>query len=244
LPQYLSSSATQAVEAYSSAAAEDSLRQSWYTRARAWLRQGKAKSWRPKARQRVKAFHFIKAFDNQLKKGLGWPDGLGHLQVTADGACQPPLRWPSASWCVDSGPDIIAALHFLTRDQEMLLNLDHVPDINHLAWNAAKRALKSSRLWGHQLLMLLDFIMRHGPFNQSSRMQQCSEGFEEYLSLARPWDCPIFNDLLPRLLRDKHRVQDMAQADIAHTVWEEMKEKAAGKGEGSWINKGTLCEAY
>lgn len=49
-------------------------------------------------------------------------------------------------------------------------------------------------------MMLLNFIgMRHGPFNQSARLQQCRGGFEECLVLAEPSRCPLFLELLPKV---------------------------------------------
>ena len=169
--------------------------------------------------------------------GLGWP-GLKYLSVAPGSeACKsPPLTWPAASLCTDAGPDLIAALHFLTRHSSMCMNLGYVPDLNHLAWNAAKRALKSSRLWGHQLLMLLNFIMRHGPFSQSARLQQCREGWQEYLQLAEPSRCPLYIDLLPKLLRDRHRLSEASREGIAEELWEELNQSQAWERAGTPVN--------
>ena len=149
---------------------------------------------------------------------------------------RPALSWPSLSLCTDNGPDLIAGLLFLTRHAGMVMNIDFAPDINHLAWNAAKRALKSARLWGHQLLMLLNFIMRHGPYNQSARLQQCREGFEEYLVLAEPSQCPLFLELLPRLLRDRGRGHELTRPGIAEEVWEELRQRRAWAKAGTPVN--------
>ena len=66
------------------AAVVQQLRGSWYSKVKAWLRraqQAKAKDWRPKAKKRVKALHFILAFDNQLAEdgaGLAWLEDVLH----------------------------------------------------------------------------------------------------------------------------------------------------------------------
>ena len=66
------------------------------------------------------------------------------------------------------------------------------------AFDLALRSTQSTQTGtGAVLLMLLNFIMRHGPFSQSARLQQCREGFEEYIQLAEPHECPLFIDLLP-----------------------------------------------
>lgn len=234
IPQYASDLDAPAAR---TAAAVRSKREEWIRRARAWLsKRGGAGAWRAKRKKRSKALQTLRALNHQLKHGLDLP--LRHFRRPAEGSASAkrPLTWPTASWCCDSGPDIVAAFHFVSRHEPVALNIDFVLDLNHLCWNAAKRSLKAARLWGHQLLMLLSFLMRHGPFNQASRLQQCKQAFGEYLQVASPQTCPLFDDLLPRLLRDRHREKDMAQANIQDEIWSELAKNEAWDVAGTPVN--------
>lgn len=119
------------------------------------------------------------------------------------------------------------------------MNLGYAPGLNHLAWNAAKRSLKSSKLWDHQLLMLLNSIMRYGPFSQSARLQQFREGWQEYPTYS--WlilrsGFPLYIDLLPRLLRDRHGLSEASRGVIAQELWEEPEQSQAWERAGTPVN--------
>lgn len=164
------------------------LRSAWYSRATAWLkRSSKAGGgrWRPKAKKRVKRFIFLKSLNNALRVSLPLP-GLRYFRQPKELSrrCSPAWTWPTMTLASDSGSDILAGVNFLCRSQTMLLNLDWVPDLNHAAWNGFRAAAKGAGLWRHVLLLLMSQLMRHGPWQQASRLQQARESLGQYMRIA------------------------------------------------------------
>ena len=76
-------------------------------------------------------------------------------------------------------------------------------------------------------------LMRFGPFNSAYRFQQCREGFQEYLAVATPHDCPVFLEALPRLLRGRDRGEYIVQEGIAELIWCGMQEDECWTTAGS-----------
>ena len=213
------------------------IRVGWIQRARAWLgrKRERPSNLRAKKQHRVKSLHSIKSWDNQCRKGLGWKTGLARFHVPEDKKKRhpDPLKWEYGSKCSDGAPDYDSATNFLQRHKPVALNFDDIRDINHLGWNATKKAMKRANVWAHQLNFLLAMIMRKGPWKTATRLQQCRESWNEYLTVATPETCPVFNDLLPAYLNEKGRSSEVVRPDVRREVWQEFLESIAWDEEGA-----------
>lgn len=208
----------------------------WQARARHWLRKSSinAKDWRAPQKKRVQSFVFIKAWNNAVRRGTRLP-GLRHWSM-ATLPSGPPTGWPVAKLCANCGPDIVASVHFLQRHPDIRLNLDYIPDVNHLSWNSFKGALRDVGLWRHTLLILMMSVMKHGPFHQAQRLKQCMACLREYLDLARPSDDPLFAAMLPRILNDTGRLGEMGRHGIDAEIWQSLADCKPWKESGSPCN--------
>lgn len=204
---------------------EAQVKQNWRERCRAFLKhrlgQG-APSFRPRKKHRVKALHFLLAIDDQLRVGCKC-SGLSRFLRPVEGTWpENPLSWPILTISADSGPDIWSAAQFLTRDPSCAANIVLHCDINHAAWNCAKAALKTSGLWAFSLMMLACINMRHGPFAQAMRTQQCDQALEEFLAMERPWDGPLFQEMFPKICHDLNMDSTMSEPGAEEWVWSQL----------------------
>ena len=56
------------------------------------------------------------------------------------------------------------------------------------------------------------------------------------LQLAGPSGCPLYIDLLPRLLRDRHGLSEASREGIAQELWEEPEQCQAWERAGTPVN--------
>lgn len=214
------------------------LRKGWYARAASWLkRSSKPSGWRPKPKKRVKSFVFLKALNNAIRVSLPLV-GLRHFRQPKDKAlrCAPAWTWPSMTLTSVSGSDILAGVNFLCRSLTMSLNLDWVPDFNHASWNGFRAAAKGAGLWRHALLLLMSQLMRHGPWQQASRLQQVREALDHYMRVAHPASCPLFAQFYPQILADKGIAELLGAPGLLEKVWEELKEAKPWHRQGTPVN--------
>ena len=178
------------------------------------------------------------AFHNAVINSLGYPRGIltwSQPLELADRA-RPATSWPLASLAPDNGPDIRAGKHYVTRAKHMNLNWDYTPGFNHGIWNAAKGALKSSKLWGHICTLLLMYWCRHGPFRQATRLSECRDAAKSYFDWANPRTCPLFQWILPLILKDWNKLDWLSHEDVSEHVFELLKESKDYEYQGEVIN--------
>ena len=181
----------------------------------------------------MKAFWNLVAFDNMVRAVNG--EGLSHYFMQRHRGT-PALEWPLLHLCSDQGSDIVAAVRFLVGSAETACLLDHTPDINHLAWNSAKAALRESKLWRHCLQMVLHLVARFGPWKSGSRYEQCREMFEKYISSTTSCNCPVFGHFLLRLLGDRDAEHQLGSPGVQEEEWQAMIDREVWKVQGTPIN--------
>lgn len=109
------------------------------------------------------------------------------------------MQWPTISWASDQGSDGLCALNFLRNSRVAVMR---VADQSHRISNDADLALSDCRL--SQVVALVSFIIGTdaGPWGQGRWYQSMVEATTNYLAMASPEECPLFNDLLPKIAGD------------------------------------------
>lgn len=199
------------------------LRRDWRKRCRAWLsKTSDSKALHPRKRQRTKAKSWLQGVDRQIALSSAF-EGLKSFCLPEERAAWPqPLDRPLLSVCCGQGCDGVSALMWLLRTQRC--NLDIVWDPSHGVQRDLVGIIKSSNLWSHERLMMLTWNSRHGPWTSKQRAEQIGHTMDEYFELMSPSQCPLFQELLKPILRDREEEGRMAEQGIADIVWDELRE--------------------
>lgn len=72
------------------------------------------------------------------------------------------------------------------------MKLDLCFDLRHGLQRNCIGIIKSAKLWSHELLMLLIWNSRHGPWMSKQRAEQVGRCMDDYFSLMTPDGCPLF----------------------------------------------------
>jgi hypothetical protein len=177
-------------------------------RCREWLRRGtgagKEEGWRPRKKRRVKSSSWVSAVDAQLRLASDHALNLDVLVQPADKKRRKSaFEWPSATCTMDQGPDGLCAMNWLWR--ECGANFDAVYDFSHLVSNSWKGGLNQSGMMAFHRLMVVAWNARHGPWEEGVRWGQATDVMRTHCELMDLQDCPLFTDLLPRILEDQGR---------------------------------------
>ena len=186
-------------------------------------RQAESKGMEEEHQKRVKALVFIKAWNNSIRSSSPLPGLRFYCQPKLAQRTRPAFSWPLASGVADHGQEIDSAVNFLQRSEDIQMNYEHIPGLNHACWNAYKAALKGAQLYRQALLAVMHYICRHGPWHTAERFKIIRD-FARYLFLiARPNDFDWFQERLPKFLRDFRLEHRAHEPDIADKVWEIIK---------------------
>lgn len=168
-------------------------------------------------RYRTKALSAAVRLDNAMAMQFGY--GLSRFKLPVDVSERgDPEHWPRMSLARDEGSDMTCMSHFLARHLNM--NIDHMTDFNHAEWNCLKAAVKDCNMWSHLLVFVVAANVDYGPFNEQRFFETLKGSFAEYLEVA-DHKCPLFTDMLPRILADEGEAERIGCADTPQIVFRE-----------------------
>ena len=174
----------------------------------------------PRKLHRKKACCAVVRLDNALRVGGGL--SLRYFQQPEAVADRnpDPTTWPRLALVRDEGSDMTCAGAFLKR--KAMLCFDELIDFNHGEWNCLKGAVKESGLWSHLLVMAVAANLDHGPYSEDRYYETLRGAWRQYLEVADPTTCPLFEEMLPGILRDLRQEHRIGEADIERKIWEEL----------------------
>lgn len=149
-------------------------------------------------------------------------DGWKDFQVHADEAARcSPLERPLISACPDHGSDGVCALPWLLRKEHV--NVQVADDLSHGVQRDVVGVIKKSKLWTHELLMLLCWNTRHGPFMSKTRAEQVAQCMQDFFAFMEPGECDLFQSLLRPMLRDRGLEFKLSEPDIIASEWQRLQ---------------------
>lgn len=200
-------------------------------RQKAWLSRGQPGSrpgaWRPKKLYRTASRRWIQNVDNQIRRGTQMK-GLSRFRRKVGSPQWANWRhWPSLSLSLDLGSDGVTATSALTYKEDMALNLLRWPDPSHGCNRSVDQALVKTQLRGFWMLMMISWNLPFGPDADSLRQQQMRETMSFVLREFSPAECPLYQELGPRILKDLtlSGVELPGEGDPMDELWAWMKER-------------------
>lgn len=186
---------------------EAAARQSWVTKAKAFLKRTRGETLTTeeaapvKKKRRVKSYGIMVMLDNILKHHHN-EEGLKKFQVLGDerGELPCPCTWPHLALVGDQGPDNVCSTGYM---KHLDLNIEDYADPSHGAWNDGRGALREAGLWGHELMMIAAMNVAYGSTYSPPRLAQLREAATEYLTNTNPHECPVPQDNLGALLHEQ-----------------------------------------
>lgn len=203
--------------------------------ARAWLRREGQKQWRPRKRARVASWETLLTIENALQLHGGASLKDFQLPVEADQR-PPPHQWKVLSIARDSGPDMLCAVNFLQRGLRLLV--DETPDPSHCAHRDVQLAIRHSGLWAHELTMLTVWNTPFGAWDEDVRYKQALASLDSKFS-DPTYDIdqdPVFQALLPGMIRDQGMCHLAGDPNISRLVWEAMRDRSCWATKGSRVH--------
>ena len=183
----------------------------------------KKQLWRPRKRHRYAACSWLRHVDALLQRTTGC--GLKAFQQPLAIKDRDPdaTLWPSSS----CGADMESAGHsgVLAGQRFFRLNLGYTPDTSH----GGHRCLLDSRkkqngLFPFIATMMVVRAVAHGPWGEDQRIRQSQQAMADHVDSTDPSQCPLFQMLAVKMLRDKGW-EDMAGShDVEERLWEELPE--------------------
>lgn len=208
-------------------------------RALAWLRRDPIAGWRPRKRQRVASWEVLAAMENALQVHGG--RSLQDYDIQEDRI--PVHNWPCVSVARDNGPDVACAMGFLLRG--LRLNCDDTPDPSHAAHRDVQLALRHTKLWPHELLMLTCWNCPFGAWDEDTRYHQAVDCLKE--KFDDPEYCyandPIFQALLPQILMDRGLTAATADPEVEADIWRSMQDDSPWNAKRSRVHMNRFLAA-
>lgn len=168
-------------------------------------------------RHRIKTFRWLCATDASLRActGRGWAYFMQPPDTTVHH-----LEWPTIAWAVDQGSDGMAALNYLLYKRVAVMK---VADQSHRISNDADLALKDVGV--DQLVALVSFIIGtdSGPWGSGRWHQSMIEATENYLKIADPETCALYNEFLPKIAADRNETHMLHDPDWKRTTFDDVK---------------------
>jgi hypothetical protein len=183
--------------------------------------------------------------DNQISVSTHW-GGLAAFQVPEEEASRKnPRLWPCLQVSPDQGSDGLCALNCLARAKGV--NVDVAFDPSHGCHRDVIAIIKQADLWQHELLIMLSWNARHGPWMSKARAEQVTSCMKEFFALMTPDSCELFQAMLRPMLRDRCEEDCITDADINEKTWTRLMELDGimhNKGEHISLNRfmGMLSE--
>ena len=134
----------------------------------------------------------------------------------------------SLSVCADQGPDGGCAIGWAQRVAN--LNVDPCWDFSHLGTNAWKAGMQRAGLMANHRLMAITWNARHGPWEEGIRWGQACGALEAHTKAMSHEDCPLFQELLPKILLDRGESERIHEAGISDEIWTDMCEVKLQEG--------------
>jgi hypothetical protein len=131
-----------------------------------------------------------------------------------------PLSWPRLDGAGDRGGDNMCAVGILIR--RFHANFVYWPDESHDMKNDLKGVLKATHRYKWAICMISGLNCFHSPYWEHVRFNQVKDAIAEALSSLNEKEDFIFQDLFPRILRDRGEEDRMCEPDIERTVYNEM----------------------
>ena len=104
-------------------------------------------------------------------------------------------------------------------------------DVFHMFWRAILNSVKDAGLRGVLLLVGICHNLAYGPWQGCAWFEQICEGALDYFETAGP-SCPLFRRLLPRILKERGRGDEVLTEAEIREVWESMKDEDFLRAKG------------
>ena len=175
---------------------------------------------------RRKAFEWLVASHNQIEYITGYP-GWTHFQLDGDTSKRPSwMEWPTATICIDQGSDGWCAVNFLKHKGVCTLLLK---DPSRRRSNHCKLALHEAGVWPLMAIVTCVHNSDCGPWSECRWYREGIEHVHMYMKSMSCQTCPLFNELLPHILKDLHMEERMCEEGVAEEVWDLLPE--------AWLHK-------
>ncbi len=138
--------------------------------------------------------------------------------------------WPLLHVACDRGSDGVAAIAFLLR--HLMLNVDVNYDQSHDVTNHLDLAIEAAGLKPFATLMCGVHNVPHGPWAEDTRYHQVVAGLKDIFEFEKPDGQPNFEDLVPKMLRDRGEAHRKGEDGMAERLWKICKR------ESPWSRKG------
>ena len=112
------------------------------------------------------------------------------------------------------------------------LNLDYTPDTLHGGHRCSLDVLRKSGLYPFVATMMVVRAVPHGPWGEDQRFRQSQEALADHLEHTDPSQCPLFQMLAPKMLRDKGWEHMAGSEDIEQTLFDELPESSPFRKKG------------
>ena len=181
--------------------------------------------------QRSKAYQLVKSLDTVLKGCC--QVGLGHWKAPSgedlDHQIKTGVGCRVLSIAMDEASPSYSAYWFLAFHEQLCIVA--VPDPSHRVWNDMRLAIAATGLWSHVLLDALVYRLPHGPWETSSGLEQTKAGLQLFLQGSSTSD-PLFQNLLPKLLRDWGWEDRLGEEGLEEKVLEQLVSLACFTAKG------------
>lgn len=184
---------------------------------------------RKKKPARIKSYAWLCSVEHQLRICTGI-EGLMKFQIVAEaGSPLPPCpdRWAGVTINLDQGSDGWAALNFASY--ALHLNVLGLKDPAHRCWNDCCLAMKVCGVWPLMLAFIVVASCDHGPWQDSRWYTESVEAARTYEQLAGPGGCPIFEQLFPKICRDKGLSSEGASEELKADIFGDIRAAFAKK---------------
>ncbi len=102
-------------------------------------------------------------------------------------------------------------------------NVDVCFDHSHGVHRDVIAIIKQANLWSHELLMLLIWNARFGPWMSKARSEQVAGCMKDFFQLMDSRSCDLFQSLLRNILRDTNDEHRLAEDGVHQEIWEHLQ---------------------
>ncbi len=232
----------------------------WAAAARAFVEAGGSAQPTPAKLHRLAAHDWLVALDSGMKaatgKGLSAflpvhaeaPEGSS-AAVALELRAQASRGVPLLSVSCDQGSDGFSAGQYLLYERALHMVL--LMDPSHRVWNDCRVALqRTPGLHAALLKSTLVFNLNMGPFESAAWYQQAKEAMQLYVVHAKGQEDPLWQSLLPHILKDLGAESRVVEPDFLQELWDTLGECGATELKGTkvsltrWFNWVDAAEAW
>lgn len=196
-----------------------------------WAKRGDAGEGDTKKKKpaRIKSYTWLCAVEHQLRICTGIDGRMTFQIIDEAGSPLPrcPSRWPGLTINLDQGSDGWAALNF--ANNALHLNILGLKDPAHRCWNDCCQAMKVSGVWPLILAFIVIASCDHGPWQDARWCTGSVEAARTYEQIVGAGSCPIFEQLFPKICRDKGLASEGASEELKADIFGDIRAAFAKK---------------